>query len=116
MHWSHLSVHESPEDWEKRFTDKPVLIYKHSSRCELCQATLVRIEQDWDFTTEDLDAYFVDVIGEKMLSQRIAEYFSVAHESPQVLLIKKGSCVYEADHLEIDLQELREQLEDESWI
>lgn len=76
----------------------------------------MRIEQDWDFATEELDAYFVDAIGEKMLSQRIAEHFSVAHESPQILLIKKGYCVYEADHLEIDLHELREQLDDESWI
>jgi bacillithiol system protein YtxJ len=116
MKWLYLSVNESPEDWEQRFADKPVLVYKHSSRCELCEVMLMRIEQDWDFSAEELDAYFVDVIAEKTLSQRIAEYFLVAHESPQILLIKRGHCVYEADHLEIDLHELREQLDDESWI
>jgi bacillithiol system protein YtxJ len=115
MKWLYLSADEASEAWNQRFADKPALIYKHSSRCELCAAMLMRIEQDWSFSSEELDAYFVDVIAEKALSQRIADFFSVAHESPQVLLIKKGDCVYEADHLEIDLQEFREQLEDESW-
>ena len=40
-----------------------------------------------------------------------AERFSVHHESPQVLLIRNGECVYVESHNGIDVDEINAQAE-----
>jgi bacillithiol system protein YtxJ len=44
------------------------------------------------------------------LSQSIAERFGITHESPQLLVIKKGVCNYHANHLEIEPEEVFAQI------
>jgi bacillithiol system protein YtxJ len=39
----------------------------------------------------------------------VANTFKVHHESPQVLLIMDGECFYDASHLDIQFQELKEE-------
>ncbi|MBD0333404.1 MAG: DUF2847 family protein, partial [Chitinophagaceae bacterium] len=40
---------------------------------------------------------------------RIAEVFKVHHESPQILVIKDGHCIYDESHLSISMEEILEQ-------
>lgn len=54
--------------------------------------------------------YYLDLLSYRNLSNKIADNFGVIHESPQVLLIKNGDCVFEASHSEIAVSELQEQL------
>ena len=56
------------------------------------------------------DFYFLDLLKFRSLSDKIAEDFSVNHESPQVLLIKNTSCVYEESHSGIQMDEIAEQI------
>jgi bacillithiol system protein YtxJ len=44
------------------------------------------------------------------LSNAVAEQFGVRHESPQVLLIKDGRCVYDASHLGISATDIASQV------
>jgi bacillithiol system protein YtxJ len=50
------------------------------------------------------------LIAYRPLSNAIAEIFGVHHESPQVLLIQDGECVYDASHYDISFDDLVEQV------
>ena len=50
-----------------------------------------------------------DLISYRQLSNAVSERFRVPHESPQLLLIKNGECVYDESHMGITIDELTEQ-------
>ena len=83
----------------------PVLIFKHSTRCSISSMALNRLTGN----SEPVDFYYLDVIANRNISNLLASRFSVHHESPQVLMIVKGECVYEASHLEITSAEIAAQ-------
>jgi len=58
---------------------------------------------------DSIDFYYLDLIKYRLLSEKIAEDFSVYHESPQVLLIKNGECVYDESHSGIQMDNIEEQ-------
>ncbi|MFN0176830.1 MAG: bacillithiol system redox-active protein YtxJ [Saprospiraceae bacterium] len=104
---------ESLEDIEriiKRSHEVPCLIFKHSTRCHICSIAKFRLEDDWDFKPGEMEAYFLDVLINRPVSLQVAETFQVHHESPQVLLIVDGECIYDASQLDITFEELQEGL------
>jgi bacillithiol system protein YtxJ len=69
-----------------------------------------RFEHDWDAIPESTSVYFLDLISNREVSNAIAQKFSVHHESPQLLLIKNGECIYETSHGEISAEDLAAQI------
>ena len=59
--------------------------------------------------TDGIDFHFLNLIKYRQLSNLIAETFAVHHESPQVLLIKNGECVYDDSHSGIRYADLIDQ-------
>lgn len=88
----------------------PCAIFKHSTRCSISSMAQFRLEEGWDFTADEMEVYHLDLIAHRSLSNQIADDFQEHHESPQLLLIVDGECVYEASHLDIDPQDLRASL------
>lgn len=86
------------------------MIFKHSTRCNISEIAKFRLEDDWDFSANEIEAYYLDLLAFRAVSQHVSETFSVHHESPQVLLISQGECVYDASHLDISVGELKEVL------
>jgi bacillithiol system protein YtxJ len=84
------------------------LIFKHSTRCSVSMMAKRRFEMDWEVIPEDTSLYFLDLISHKNISAEVAEKFQVHHESPQILLIKDGSCVLDASHGDISADEVAE--------
>lgn len=84
------------------------LIFKHSTRCSVSMMAKRRFEQDWDVIPAETNLYFLDLISHRAISAQIAETFQVSHESPQILLIKDGSCVLDASHSDISADEVAE--------
>jgi bacillithiol system protein YtxJ len=68
----------------------------------------MRLEQNWDFKADEVEVYYLDLLQYRSISNEIAERFGVYHESPQLLLIQNGSCVYDASHLDISVAELKD--------
>jgi bacillithiol system protein YtxJ len=79
----------------------PQLIFKHSTRCSISQLALNRLERDWAFDTEQLVPHYLDLLNFRVVSNAITQNFNIEHESPQVLLIQNGKCVYYAAQNEI---------------
>jgi bacillithiol system protein YtxJ len=57
---------------------------------------------------DGIDFNYLDLIAHRNISSKIAEMFSVEHESPQILIIKNGECVYDESHNAISMDEIVE--------
>jgi len=110
LQWLPFESFEAIERIINRSHEVPCLIFKHSDRCNICSIAKYRLEDDWNFAPDEMEAYFLDVLKFRPVSLKVAETFKVHHESPQVLLIVKGECIYDASQLDITLDELREGL------
>lgn len=81
-----------------------VVLFKHSTRCSISTMAFERLQRGG--LTQPF--YFLDLLKHRDLSNIIAEKFAVHHESPQLLLIRKGECIFEASHLEISVTSVNE--------
>lgn len=91
------------QSWEK-----PILIFKHSTRCIISKTVLKNFEKDFKFG-DNVTSYYLDLLEYRPISNEIASVFNVTHQSPQLLVIKNGVCVYNASHesiLDIDFAKL----------
>ena len=82
-------------------SEKPVVIFKHSTRCSVSRMVLKQFENEFDLD-DKVTPYFLDLLEHRDVSNAIAERFKVVHQSPQLLLIKDGQSVYTVSHNEID--------------
>jgi len=89
---------------------KPVIIYKHSTRCGLSTMTYQRLQNGWEQISPKASLYYLDLVRYREISSKVSEIFNVRHQSPQVLVIKNGSSVYMASHHEILVNEILQNL------
>lgn len=108
MNWIELTDEAQLDAITEESKTQPVVIYKHSHRCHICTMAKTRLERGE--APAGVKFYFLDVLAHRPVSNRVAEIFHVHHESPQLLLIKNGECVYEESHNGIRMDELVEQL------
>jgi bacillithiol system protein YtxJ len=86
----------------------PCLILKHSTRCSISSMAKSRVEMSWDFSDDQVEAYYLDLIAYRDVSNYISNEFGVPHQSPQALLIENGKCTYAASHLNIRVSDLKQ--------
>jgi bacillithiol system protein YtxJ len=86
---------------------KQVLIFKHSTRCSISRFALKNFENEYDFSEEKLQPYLLDLMEYRAISNEITNRFDVMHQSPQILLIKEGKCVYDDSHDGIEVNKLK---------
>ena len=108
MDWKLLTAENQLDEIKKRSLETPQVIFKHSTRCATSSVAKSRLERAK--TPEKVDFYFLDLIRHRPISNKIAEEFSVYHESPQILLIKNGECVYDESHSGISMADIEDQL------
>lgn len=113
MDWLNLtSVTQLEEINQKSFETqiKAILLFKHSTRCSISTMALSRLERNWKLSNKLVPAYNLNLLQYPAVSSEIAEQFNVRHESPQVLLIKNGKCIYNASHSAITAAEIESSL------
>ena len=108
MNWIELTNAQQLVDIKELSKARPQVIFKHSTRCSISTMAKSRLERNEQPETGDF--YFLDLLKHRALSNQIAEDFSVAHESPQILLIKNTECVYEESHNGIQMDAILEQI------
>ncbi|WP_241559232.1 bacillithiol system redox-active protein YtxJ [Chitinophaga barathri] len=104
--WIALESEEQLTAIKSRSFEQPVVIFKHSTRCSTSSMVKSRLERSE--VPKGFDFYYLDLIRYRSVSNRIAEMFGVEHESPQVLVIRDGKCVYDESHMAIRMEELTE--------
>jgi bacillithiol system protein YtxJ len=109
MNWLQFSDTAQIENIILLSQTQTVLLFKHSTRCSISSMALSRLERAWkDKEMEQITPYFIDLIANRNVSTLVAQQFEVEHESPQVLLIKKGICTYHNSHGGISYQEIKD--------
>jgi bacillithiol system protein YtxJ len=105
--WNKLENTEQLETIKQESVHLPVLIFKHSTRCSISDAALSRIERQWhESYFERMKLFYLDLIAFRPVSNAVAQLFGIEHQSPQVLLIKDGKCVYHASHFDIQMEDI----------
>lgn len=101
MSWNDLTDLGQLNEIMALSNEKPVAIFKHSTRCSVSRMALKQFENEFDFS-DKVTPYFLDLIAYRDVSNEIANRFGVQHQSPQLILIKDGKAVYNASHSDID--------------
>src|SRR5688572_30576247 len=104
MHWIHLTDEDQLKQVVTKSQIKPQVIFKHSTRCSISAVALQRLQKAEQ--PADLDFYYLDLLNHRSISNKISDIFHVHHESPQVLIIREGHCVYDESHLGISMHEI----------
>ena len=107
MDWISLNDSQQLDEIIAESKEKPVLIYKHSTRCNISRAAFDRLERNWDSSAvEGIRRYFLDLISYRDISNKVAEMFQVEHHSPQILVISNGQSVLDLSHYDIDFNSI----------
>jgi bacillithiol system protein YtxJ len=104
MNWKHLNSTDDLKQAIELSNKQPIVLFKHSTRCSVSMVAKRGLEQFWDL---DMEAYHLDLIAHRDISNQIASIFGVKHESPQILVIRNEKAVYNASHGQIDVDDLR---------
>ena len=106
MNWKEFTSEEGLVEITKRSTEKPQVIFKHSTRCSISSMAKNRLERADE--PQGIDFNYLDLIAHRNISVKIADTFDVKHESPQILIIKDGICIYDESHSAINMDEIVE--------
>jgi len=107
MNWLELTNEQQLQMIVEQSKEQPVVIFKHSTRCSISSMAKNRMERET--APGNILFYYLDLIRYRNISNKIAEEFQVHHESPQILLIKNGECIYDESHNGISMGEIAEQ-------
>jgi bacillithiol system protein YtxJ len=106
MNWIPLQTENQLTEIRERSAGRPQVIFKHSTRCSTSAMVKSRLERAR--IPDSIDFYYLDLINYRPVSNKIAADFSVPHESPQILLILNGQCIYDESHIGITMDDIVE--------
>lgn len=104
MNWQPITTIDQLEQIKSASFTRPQVIFKHSTTCSISRMALDRFERA--DAPENVDFHYLDLLNYRLISNAIAEFFQVHHESPQVILVNQGECIYDESHYGIMMDEL----------
>ena len=104
MNWIPLENEQQLEEIILNSNNEPQIIFKHSTRCGVSSMAKNRLDKKEQ--PEGMDFYYLDVIKHRNISNKIATDFDIRHQSPQVLIINDGKCIYQESHSGITMEEI----------
>jgi len=87
-------------------TSRPVFILKHSTQCPISAAAYRAFQRFAAAHPRSAEFRVVQVIEQRPLSNEIARRLGVRHQSPQALLVHRGTVRWHASHWDITEQSL----------
>jgi bacillithiol system protein YtxJ len=106
VNWHYLTNVSDLDALISESDEKPILIFKHSTRCSISRMVLKQFENEFG-VEEHITPYFLDLLNHRDVSNEIADRFGVYHQSPQLLVIKEGKSIFDASHESIDASDIK---------
>jgi bacillithiol system protein YtxJ len=106
MNWKIIEDYNQIQNLVDASHQQPQVIFKHSTRCSISVMAKNRLERSG--LPDQIQFHYLDLLQYRDISNKIAEQFSVYHQSPQILLIKNGECIFEETHSAISMDEIVE--------
>jgi bacillithiol system protein YtxJ len=104
MNWIELKSAAQVAEIRERSKATPQVIFKHSTRCSISGMAKNRLDKS--NKPDNVDFYYLDLISYRSISNQVSEEYNIDHESPQVLVIKDGECVYDVSHSAIRMEDI----------
>ncbi|BDD10969.1 thioredoxin family protein [Fulvitalea axinellae] len=99
MEWIPLTSFEQLDKIDSDSHNAPIVIFKHSTRCSI--SAMAKSRMDSGSLAQDFpesQAYYLDLLNHRDISNEIEARYRISHESPQLLIIKDGKCVTHTSH------------------
>lgn len=103
MNWIPIQTISKVNEVIEKTVNQPevtVLFFKHSTRCSISQMVKSRIDNFPD-DTYHLQAYYIDLLAFREVSDYLASESGVTHESPQAIFYRKGKIIGHLNHTQI---------------
>jgi len=85
---------------------RPVLLFKHSLTCPISSRAYQQFQTYLESADSRVAYKLITVQTARQLSGSAAEMLGVAHQSPQAILVRNGSSVWDASHFDITAESL----------
>lgn len=96
--WSHLESEEQLQAAIQESNERPVVLFKHSTRCNISSMALDRMNAEASLNDSDVALYYLDLITYRNISNKISEVLGIRHESPQMIVLQNGEVVHHSSH------------------
>ncbi len=80
--------------------ERPIVLFKHSTTCSVSASAYQEMKRF------DGEVLLVEVQNARALSCEIENRTRVAHESPQVLVLRNGQAVWNASHWKVNAEKV----------
>jgi bacillithiol system protein YtxJ len=102
--WVKLTSSEQLHELLASSETKPLVLFKHSTRCSISSMALNRFENNMD--SEKATCVYLDLLAYRPLSAEIEVLTKVEHQSPQAILINNRQVIYTETHSGISAQDI----------
>lgn len=100
-----LRTIESEREVDELFEKPLAIIYKHSTSCSV--SVVARLEMEsFAAAHPEHEVFRVDVIESRSASDYIASRSGLRHESPQLLVLRRGELAFDASHFGVTAKAL----------
>jgi bacillithiol system protein YtxJ len=104
--WIELNSIEQLKEAIEGSTERPIVLFKHSTRCSISSMAKTRFETNWNIENSAADLYYLDLLEHRNISAEMAELTDVQHQSPQAIVLKNKAVIYQDSHSGIDAKEI----------
>jgi bacillithiol system protein YtxJ len=101
-HFVRITDTKAFEELLSRSKERPVVIFKHSTTCPISASAYQQMAR---FEGE---VALVEIQRARELSREIEDRTGVAHESPQVIVLRNGQVVWNASHWKLKAEAVAE--------
>ncbi len=95
--WIALTSISQLENIAERSSERPQLIFKHSTTCGISRMVLNMFTGSYNLG-ETVDLHFLDLHAHRDVSNEVASRFGVVHQSPQLMVLKNNSVSFHTSH------------------
>lgn len=78
----------------------PIIIFKHSTTCGVSSSAYRELQK------VDNEVNLVEIQSARSVSEEVEKQLGVPHESPQVIVLRRGKAVWNASHFQIKATEV----------
>lgn len=100
--WIKITTEEELYTLIEKSTVKPQIIFKHSVTCGISAFAKEKLTNGYDLLEGKADFYYLDLLSYRPVSNLIAQVTGVTHQSPQIIVLKDKTAVYQVSHHAIE--------------
>jgi bacillithiol system protein YtxJ len=92
-------------DFDAVQTAEVAVLFKHSKTCPVSWAARKEVQR-FSASFPSVPVYTVTVQQQRQISNRIEDWTGIRHESPQIIVLRKGAVAYSASHEDVTVENL----------